>query len=93
MEKRVFINWLKDLGLYDQFIRNVKAYRMRICFNSDVSSFFESLKETPLDHYMSRAFIWMSTPEGEEFWYNVDNMWRKYMYETIRKKSNKVSIY
>lgn len=93
MEKRVFIKWLKDLGIYDQFIQNVKAYRMRMYLNSDVSSFFESLKEAPTNHYISRAFVWKSTPEGETFWNGVDNKWRRHVYDRIRKKSIKTSIY
>lgn len=89
MEKRVFINWLKDLGVYDQFIRNVQSYRMRICYSSDISPFFESLKEISPRQYVSRAFVWLSTPEGETFWTRIDNMWRVYVYDTIQKNQLK----
>ena len=63
-----FKDFLTSHNAYDKFIVNL------INNKKDVISYFESYKGKKI-LYLSRPFKWCSTPEGEDFWSNLDSIW------------------
>ena len=97
------LNFLKENDCFDKFKNNWyslkrrryrgfkkdKIYNFKLYFNPTIvcqDTF------TPW-HYYCRgviydAFPWNSTPEGFDYWYNIDDLWREYFYENCYSKIN-----
>ena len=72
MKKEQCIEKLIELGVYEQFVENLKNNGQDIGTYEDDESFWD---------YIAGAFIWKDSPEGQEFWYNIaekqTNIWKQ----------------
>lgn len=67
--EEVFIQFLKDNHCYNEFLENLRNdSRIFNCINLD--DLFIEFEETWIN-----AFDWSNTPEGTEFWINLDYEW------------------
>lgn len=75
--KRIFFNWLKKQGIYEQYKYN------RHEANSTPDSYYF---RTPLrpSSYLINAFSWEITPQGYDFWQAVHIKWERY-YEKLQR--------
>ena len=74
-EKKVieerFITFLKNKGIYDQFILNLDV-------NPPLEQFF---KDSEFEkEFICSAFSWLNTPEKHDFWRDINDEW----LETIK---------
>lgn len=67
-----FIEFLKDNNLYDMYMSNMP--KSDIETYGDIESILDSRISNPEDYIIS-PFIWRDTPQGREFWFNIDNLW------------------
>lgn len=77
--KRIFFNWLKVQGAYD-------AYKQARHNTNNLIG--EDYRTTPYyrchlfpHQFLNNAFTWRLTPEGHDFWDNINSKWRKYLKE------------
>lgn len=76
--KRLFIEFLNDRAIVDPFIHNM----IKDGSYNAVSDLFD--QESP-ESYVDAAFIWKDeTPEGEDFWYDLDTKWRRVLKQHER---------
>lgn len=64
--KEKFINFLKVNKAHEKFIKNLR--------NSRYSS-IDEFEDEEYDDWILNAFRWDKTPEGEEYWQELDDMW------------------
>lgn len=65
--KEIFFNFLKKKGAYDAFVRNfLQTLHDR--------GYFERILH---EDYLRCAFFWDETPEGQSYWVELNNEWRK----------------
>lgn len=72
MEKR-FIQFLKDEGVYDAFVSNLKQHH-----EDGVTLEAYLLRSSYAASWVSSAFIWMGTPEDHKFWRALDKKWQRF---------------
>lgn len=73
-----FITFLKDRGIYEAFEKNYKIQRRLETPN--VRDYLIGWKvDTP--SLMSSAFLWTNTPEGREYWLEVDRQFKEYLFD------------
>ena len=70
-KRKKFIRLLKELGIYREYITNLK--KMNIGWRNRYKSFF--LNHDPED-YVIEAFNSTNTKQGYTFWRRVDIMWK-----------------
>ena len=58
---------LKQLGVYKQFLRNLRRSGRLISKHNKKTEFFT------FPNYVLSAFVFEGTPEGYEFWSNISN--------------------
>jgi len=83
LTNKKFVKFLKDNGVYNEFIYN--------CNNKANNAFirkeWKSLKTFCTDlndyAYIRYAFIWIETKEGYDFWNKIDDDWNKLLNESI----------
>ena len=80
--KRRFNSWLQRKGVYEQYKHN------RHVANDSPSSWGYRLRfDSPAD-FISMAFEWSNTPEGDQFWSDLHvswiRLWRD-LYSHMRK--------
>ena len=81
LTRQAFIRFLKELKIYDKFKRNLFDPTIR---------FSDALDDNCKEFYVSDAFSWENSGEGEDFWSDVDTMWYDVMDEMYGKDiSNK----
>lgn len=94
-----FIKFLKDNDSFDKFKENwynftrFNAFKVNGVYNNKIMDFkryFLERKPKPYCYIyiISDAFSWNSTPEGFDYWYNIDDLWREYFYENCYSKIN-----
>ena len=72
MTKKEFIKFLKDEGAYDRYVRNLKeAALFEFVLDRELSEIFE-LVEMIGDTPLAFSFHWKNTPEGHDFWNELD---------------------
>lgn len=82
--KKEFIRFLKEEGVYVAFKRNFSIDYIRKWFIVEYEqiisgrNYYEVIKE--LD-YISKAFYWRGTPEGYDFWLGINKRWVSLVYE------------
>lgn len=67
-KQSVFGKFLLSNNIYNQFISNIRNYGL-----IDISNFCTL---SPLG-YITNAFDWVRTNEGEDFWLNMSRVWVK----------------
>ena len=74
--KRQFIAFLKENGIYEKWIYNMK--RQHPTSNVEWwNLFFHRVYANKCSNGISRAFYWADTKEGCEYWCFYDRMWKK----------------
>ena len=80
---RLFIRFMKEEGIYTTFSN---ACNKRTCQPHGVinslyyGSYVKYIRKGPrveVDEMINRAFCWMDTDEGHEFWSALDDKWRR----------------
>lgn len=62
-----FIVFLKKHRVYKKYMSNLKESGRTV----------KTIKEIGAVGLISSAFVWRKTPEGHEFWRNLDDIWGK----------------
>ncbi len=73
--KRKFIAFLKENGIYEKWIYNIKRQQPA----SNVkwwNLFFHRIYENKCSNGISRAFYWVDTEDGHGYWNYYDRMWK-----------------
>ena len=82
--KKKFFRFLKEEGAYVAFKRNFSLDYIRKWFIDEYEqiingrNYYEVIKEL---EYISKAFYWMNTPEGYDFWLGISKRWTLLIYE------------
>lgn len=84
-----FIRFLKKEHSLERYMKNLNSdsgYDVRMWYyeNSDVSYFL--LKDIYANkgyNLLNRAFRWGDTEEGQAFWQDLNNKWRKKLYACL----------
>ena len=66
--EETFINFLKILKAYDEFINNLEV-------QEEFSSLEQLFNNSNVYDWINDAFWWDKTPEGYEYWESLDNFW------------------
>ena len=69
--KRIFFNWLKKQGIYEQYKHN------RHEVNTTPGSFYSRSTLYP-NAYILNAFSWEVSPQGYDFWQALHVKWTQY---------------
>lgn len=84
--KHQFIEWLKAYEALTIFIENFCCF-----YNTDWDQFDSKMFKYNPNAWIDRAFTWMDTSQGHDYWQDLDAEWRKIIY-TISKLPQ-ISIY
>lgn len=83
--KRLFLNWLRKEGIYTIFFKDLQhSYDiMYQCGGPQITNVVKYFKNTcdnqnTPDTYI-RTFIWGFSPQGMDYWTEVDNRWNLYL--------------
>lgn len=91
---KVFLNFLKENNCFDKFKNNWYNATCRMnrgcsrANNVPMIYFFSLRKEHAWEYYCNiiyDAFPWNSTPEGEEYWFDIHNKWMIYTVSSFCK--------
>lgn len=69
-----FYAFLSENDAYYKWLENRKKYDIAWGSSVRFSSFFAKCNES---EYIVRAFIWTYTPEGCNYWDNLDMLWKR----------------
>lgn len=64
--KRLFLDWLKKTNRFKAFFHNAGHY------------YYKHLNRLNFWSYVTAAFSWISTPEGNDYWYQCHIEWEIY---------------
>ena len=84
--KYQFIEWLKAHEVLTIFIENFCSF-----YSTDWDQFDLKMFDFGPNSWIDRAFTWMDTPQGHDYWEDLDSKWRNTIY--IINKLPQVSIY
>lgn len=65
-----------------KFVTFLKKHNCYLSYRKNCRDFFY-IVETNTCNVISCAFTWLSTKEGQDFWYEMDRKWRKYYVESL----------
>lgn len=65
-----------------KFVTFLKKHNCYLSYRKNCRDFFYPV-ETNISNVISSAFTWLSTKEGQSFWYEMDRKWRKYHVESL----------
>lgn len=74
--KEQVVAWMREKNWYPRYCANFDACRTGC---RSVEEFIASKDGRELLGLIDYAFCWMDTPEGEDFWYDIDNDLRDYI--------------
>lgn len=77
--KRIFFNWLKAQGAYDAYKRARHNNNHLLGMDQAATPYYR-YRLVPVQ-FINHAFTWRLTPEGHDFWDNINCKWRKYLRE------------
>lgn len=69
---RKFREWAKAHGCWDQFKTNVHRH-------GKYKSLKELAEENQPDSYIENSFIWVVSPEGNKYWFELNREWLRYV--------------
>lgn len=75
-----------DLTLFKKFLGK---YRITAMFENSLHDRENMIMSTPLELVMN-GFIWGNSPDGFEYWSEIDNMWREYYEKHNENKKTEV---
>lgn len=82
--RKEFIRFLKEEGVYVAFKRNFSLDYLREWFDNDYKqivngkSYYEAVGGA---NYISEAFYWKDTPEGFDYWSELNKKWGHNVFE------------
>ena len=84
-QRRLFFNFLYSLQSprYNNIVERYKRnYRNIPYYGSEViiEIIKRGYRNSYPNHFVANSFNWSQTPEGVDFWRNIDVEWRKYVY-------------
>lgn len=68
---KIFLQWLKDKGVYSQYKENFINYDLHHSFSVFISEY------NPYS-YLSSAFFWADTSQGWNYWEELNWEWLDY---------------
>ena len=77
--RRKFIAFLKENGIYEKWIYNMKRQHPL----SDTgwwNLFFDRIYKNRCSEGINYAFYWADTKEGQSYWCDFNRMWKKRIY-------------
>lgn len=81
-----FVGWLVRNDYYSKFManfsRNADSDNPRVAVRSYLSQVLRSNSMTLRDA-ISGAFLFLHTPEGEDYWYSVERKWTAFLGKLI----------
>ena len=66
-EIKEFKNFLIQHNILDQYIKHVDTKRIKEFVNYGISFYY----------IIDASFVWKSTPEGEDYWRNIQELWQQ----------------
>ena len=66
-EIKEFKNFLIQHNILDQYIKHVDTKRIKEFVNYGISFYY----------IIDASFEWKSTPEGEDYWRNIQELWQQ----------------
>jgi len=82
--KKTFDEFLKKHRVYGKYYQNIRTSNLTVEWMIE-----NVIKNNEEDMLISGAFGWLNTPEGDDFWSNIDYLWREY-YDKIIAGVNEV---
>ena len=76
----MFIAFLKKEGVYEQYLKN--TYLFYQTTDRVIEIIILRIQKNPTDLLLT--FLWHSSIERYEFWYNLDTKWRKIIYGIMK---------
>ena len=86
--KRIFVSFLKQRQIYTKYIHNIHKYSYE--YLSNKIDEYPSIKDPNYNSFLCSAFLWHYTPEGYNYWNDIDRQWRQ-IYQKIERNVNKNS--
>lgn len=85
-EKRIFFNWLKKHDALEKYRRNRFTFSLTCdgVRRPRIANYFYM----PLSEAIGLSFSWMHSPEGHEYWRNLDGIWMR-EYKAIFRNYDK----
>lgn len=78
--KDILIPWLKEQGVYEQFMHNLEED------SKDIPNGVQERLEYESDwNDIQCAFVWSHTKEKDEFWREIDRRWVEYSQSRLLK--------
>ena len=81
-----FFEWLSAHNALTSYIANFCTF-----YNTDVAQFNDKLYKYDPIYWIDRAFTWMDTPQGHDYWEDLEYEWKKVIW-TINRLPQ-ISIY
>lgn len=79
--KRLFLNWLKQHNIRQEFLHNCRTVRSAIgtrrCYPIQYI-----WKEDP-SSYIMNSFAWFVSNQGDDFWRIYNTLWRDFLHQYI----------
>ena len=74
-----FVKFLKDNNIYWKFINNlyVAMRENKWGYGTYWNSIETFCQDVNVHKYIARAFVWVKTPEGNDFWRYYNEKWEK----------------
>ena len=81
--KKQFIKFLKDNNVYGLYILNFRnrSHSTTPFFKRQINIFKDFIEDEKPETFFIHSFKWEQTPEGFEFWCDIDDLW----LELLRK--------
>ena len=67
---KLFVNFLRDNDIYHDYIYN---------YDPEFVAEGDEIKGLPPTCLLGQGFIWKDSPEGDEFWRDLDGKWDEYL--------------
>lgn len=71
---KIFLKWLKDKEVYEQYKENFINY-------SNHKSFPRFTSKFRIDDYLMTCFCWEKTLQGEDYWRDLYREWISFLRE------------
>ena len=87
-EYKLLLRFLKENNVYISYFAEMRKNYDRYSsfyakYNRDYSKFFNICSPY---NWLDHCFTWHSTVKGDNFWSNLNKLWRDKLYEILRKQ-------
>lgn len=73
-EKRIFFNWLQKYDALEKFRRNRHIF-IKVYYKRGWRWVISNYSSIHISEVLGVAFSWGDTPEGGQYWRNLDAKW------------------